>query len=80
MRSLETGRYMLRATNTGITAIIDATGTVRKRLPAFTEGALSGSAQGYVGATPYVRFGNWAVVILSLVLIALSTLNAGRRA
>ena len=80
MRSLETGRYMLRATNTGITAIIDATGTVRKRLPAFTEGALSGSAQGYGGATPYVRFGNWAVVILSLVLIALSTLNAGRRA
>ncbi len=79
MRTLETGRYMLRATNTGITAIIDAEGTVRKRLPAFTEGALTGVAQGYIGATPYVRFGNWAVVALSFVLIALCALSACRR-
>ena len=58
MRALETGRAMLRATNTGVTAIIDQRGAVTARLPGFTEGILKGTAQQFTGATPYVRLGN----------------------
>ena len=47
MRALETGRYMLRSTNTGVTAIIDARGKVQARLDQFTEGVLQGEVQGF---------------------------------
>ena len=59
MRALETGRYMLRATNTGITAIIDERGRIVQPRPQFVTAALDGPAQGYTGRTPYVVWGNW---------------------
>ncbi len=68
MRALETGRMMLRATNTGVTAIIDARGHVLASLPPFTAGSLSGKIQGYAGSTPYVRWGNAPVLALWGVL------------
>jgi len=64
MRALETGRMMLRATNTGVTAIIDAHGHMLASLPLFTRGSLSGKIQGYAGSTPYVRWGNAPVLML----------------
>jgi apolipoprotein N-acyltransferase len=64
MRALETGRMMLRATNTGVTAIIDAKGRVLASLPLFTSGSLTGEIQGYAGSTPYVRWGNAPVLAL----------------
>ncbi|HEV3104281.1 MAG TPA: apolipoprotein N-acyltransferase, partial [Trinickia sp.] len=70
MRSLETGRPMLRATNTGATAAIDAHGRVMARLPAFTVGSLDVSVQGTSGRTPYVTSGNNLVLAVSLVLLA----------
>ncbi|HYT86068.1 MAG TPA: apolipoprotein N-acyltransferase [Burkholderiales bacterium] len=70
MRALETGRTMLRATNTGVTAIIGPRGNVVARLPQFTEGVLSGEVQGYGGASPYVRFGNYPIVLACLALVA----------
>ncbi|WP_246174822.1 apolipoprotein N-acyltransferase [Pandoraea bronchicola] len=71
MRALETGRPMLRATNTGTTAIIDAQGHVQGRLPAMTTGALTGHVQPYSGLTPYVRFGNLPALVLALVALGL---------
>jgi apolipoprotein N-acyltransferase len=68
MRALETGRMMLRATNTGVTAIIDAQGHVLAALPLFQAGSLSGRIQGYTGSTPYVRWGNAPVLVLWGVL------------
>src|SRR5512135_587710 len=68
MRALETGRMMLRATNTGVTAIIDAKGHLLASLPLFTAGSLSGEIQGYAGSTPYVRWGNAPVLTLWGVL------------
>jgi apolipoprotein N-acyltransferase len=65
MRALETGRYMLRATNTGLTAIIDQRGRVRASVPEFVETALHGSAQGFSGSTPYVRWGNLPFLLLA---------------
>lgn len=70
MRALETGRFMLRATNTGMTAIIDPRGRVIARLPQYTEGVLTGEVQGYAGATPYVKLGNYPIVLACLALIA----------
>jgi apolipoprotein N-acyltransferase len=70
MRSLETGRPMLRATNTGVTAIIDAQGRVAGRLPSFTEGLLQGSVQPHEGVTPFVRVGNALIVGLCLLILA----------
>ena len=67
MRAIETGRPMLRATNTGMTAAIDPDGDVNAVLPAFEEGALTVDVQGYKGATPYVRIGNYGVLLLAML-------------
>jgi apolipoprotein N-acyltransferase len=68
-RALETGRYMLRATNTGMTAVVDERGTLVQAAPQFTLATVNASVQGYAGATPYVRWGNAAILILSCVLL-----------
>jgi apolipoprotein N-acyltransferase len=72
MRALETGRYMLRATNTGITAIINQRGEVLKRAPENAIALLEGEAQGFSGTTPYVRFGNLPLLGLIGLLLAAS--------
>jgi len=78
MRALETGRYMLRATNTGVTAIVDPRGTVAARLPGFTEGTLEGEVEGRTGATPYVRLGNALAVGLAFAGIGWALLARRR--
>ena len=82
MRALETGRPMLRATNTGATAAIDEKGNVTATLPYFTDAVLTAQVQGRSGATPYVRTGNWPMVTLcALVLVvALWRVRRVRRA
>lgn len=70
MRARETGRQMARATNTGITAVIDANGAVRARAPAFAVTSLTATVQPYAGATPYVRLGDGPVWLAAVVLIA----------
>ena len=72
MRAMETGRMMLRATNTGMTAAVNPDGTVAAVLPAFTRDALVVTAQGYTGLTPYVRFGNGAIVVVALLTLGLA--------
>lgn len=79
MRSLETQRYMLRATNTGVTAIIDAEGNVRERMPNFTEGVLRGQARGYTGSTPFMHVGNWPAVCAAALLLAVGVYHARRK-
>jgi apolipoprotein N-acyltransferase len=71
MRAIETGRVMLRATNTGATAVIDEKGRVVAQLPAFTDGVLEAKVQGRGGATPYVRWGNWPAVSFCAAVLAL---------
>jgi apolipoprotein N-acyltransferase len=70
MRSLETGRPMLRATNTGTTAAIDAHGNVIARLAPYTVGSIDVTIQGTSGNTPYVTSGNNTVLAISLLLLA----------
>lgn len=73
-RALENGRWMLRATNTGVTAAIDQRGHVVSSLPQFVTASLSVSAPAYQGRTPYSLFGNGMV----LLLLALLLLWAGK--
>ena len=75
-RAVETGRYMLRATNTGVTAIVAPDGAVVGRLPSFTEGVLEGRVRGRTGATPYAAAGNAPVVLGCLVILAAAAARA----
>jgi apolipoprotein N-acyltransferase len=66
-RAIETGRMVLRATNTGATAAIDANGNVVAHVPHDTQISLNTTAQGYTGMTPYASWGNWPFLALSLI-------------
>jgi apolipoprotein N-acyltransferase len=71
MRALENGRYLLRATNTGISAIIDQRGRVLGTVPSFVRGDFATQVRPYAGATPYVRFGNAPAIGLAVVMVLL---------
>ncbi|WP_461535695.1 apolipoprotein N-acyltransferase [Spongorhabdus nitratireducens] len=77
MRALETGRPMIRATNDGITALIDRDGKVLKTTPRFEKNVLTGDIQPVKGETPFMRFGSIPVLLLSILLV-LSGLIASR--
>ena len=68
MRALETGRWMVRSTNTGITAAIDERGRVVSRLPAYTQGALVEQVTPREGRTPYALWGNIPALLLAAAL------------
>ncbi len=67
IRALETSRPMLRATNTGMTAAIDADGTVRAMLDPAEPGVLDVEVQGQQGLTPYAQWGNPPVLAWSVL-------------
>jgi apolipoprotein N-acyltransferase len=67
MRAMEFRRDLLRATNTGISAIIDAHGRIVTRSAQFTATAISGEVRMRQGATPYALTGNPPIVLLSLL-------------
>jgi apolipoprotein N-acyltransferase len=79
MRSLETGRPMLRATNTGATAVVSPDGEVTARLAPFERGVLETSVQGRQGVTPYVLLGNKLMVALACLGLGVAWLMARRK-
>ncbi len=78
LRAMESERYVLRGTNNGISAIIDATGAVLARTPQFEAHALIGQWIPRTGATPYVRWGATPSLLLALGML-LAALLSGRR-
>jgi apolipoprotein N-acyltransferase len=70
VRAIETGRMVLRSTNTGATAIIGHDGQVRQHAPHDDGLILVGKAQSYQGTTPYVRWGNTLFILLSVIGLA----------
>lgn len=72
MRALESGRYLVRAANDGITAVVGPQGDIVARLPQFQEAVLRAEVKPMTGVTPYVRFGNYPVVIGAGVLLMLA--------
>ncbi len=70
VRALETGRFLLRATNTGITAVIAPDGRVAARLAQFEAGVLEGEITPRSGATPYVTLGDYPIIAAMFLLLA----------
>ncbi|WP_432414944.1 apolipoprotein N-acyltransferase [Chromohalobacter israelensis] len=69
LRALENGRYVLRATSNGVTAIIDAQGRITQRAPRFETTSVNGEVQPMQGLTPFTRTGSWPAWGLSLLLL-----------
>lgn len=72
MRALETARFMLRATNTGISAVIDSNGRIITRSKQFASDVVLSEITPLTGETLFVRFGNWP-----LLLFCFTGLGAG---
>jgi apolipoprotein N-acyltransferase len=70
MRAIEAGRYMVRAANDGVSAVIGPHGEVIARAPEFTPVALVSSIVPYAGLSPYAHVGNWLVVSLAALALA----------
>ncbi len=68
LRAMEAGRYLLRVTGAGITAAVDPAGRIIARLPKHEAGFLDVSVPRLSATTPYVRYGDWPVVTLCLLL------------
>ncbi|PWW33926.1 apolipoprotein N-acyltransferase [Chromohalobacter israelensis] len=69
LRALENGRYVLRATSNGVTAIIDAQGHITQRAPRFETTSVNGEVQPMQGLTPFTRTGSWPAWGLALLLL-----------
>jgi apolipoprotein N-acyltransferase len=78
VRAAEAGRYLLRAANRGVTAVIDPHGHVVEELPPFRPGVLRATVRGYTGSTPYARVGNYPV-LLACLLALVAAFAAARR-
>ena len=82
MRAAETGRPILHASISGITAVVDADGHVRQRSELFVNEVTTGTIETRSGSTPYLRFGEWVVVgcLVGLVAAAVVAQRASVRA
>ena len=78
MRAIETGRYLLRVANTGITASIDPSGRVLEQLPLNVERALLARYALLSTITPYVLLGDWALWLAGAICIAAMLLARSR--
>ncbi len=78
MRALETSRVMLRVANTGLSAVIDSRGEVVVRTPQFQPYVLTREIQPLQGSTPYTKFGNWVVIMLTCLLAGLGWAEQNR--
>ncbi len=78
MRAREMARPVLRATNTGVSAVINASGDIQAQTAMFERTVLRADVQPRAGVTPYMRWGDWPVVGVSFAGIVLLLLT-GRR-
>jgi len=78
MRAVETGRYLLRAANTGVSAIIAPNGDMTATVPWFTEDVVYGEFRASDVITPYQRWGNWPLMALLLPLLLSGWQRSGR--
>ncbi len=70
MRALEAGRFVVRATNTGVSAFIGPKGELLHTAPQFEYATMTMDVIPHQGATPYVRTGNWPIISLLCGILA----------
>ena len=78
MRAMETGRFLLRATNTGMTAVVSPKGEIVNQAPLFQETALTGTITPMGGMTPYAKWGDQPIIGVMAILL-LGLMGYGRR-
>ncbi|HCH76404.1 MAG TPA: apolipoprotein N-acyltransferase [Pseudomonas sp.] len=69
MRALEAGRWMIRATNNGITVLIDPYGQITEQIPQFEQAVLYGDVTPMQGLTPYLRWRSWPLIAVCMLLL-----------
>ncbi|OCX93514.1 MAG: apolipoprotein N-acyltransferase [Pseudomonas sp. CO183] len=69
MRALEAGRWMIRATNNGITVLIDPYGDITEQIPQFEQAVLHGEVTAMQGLTPYLRWRSWPLIAVCGLLL-----------
>ena len=69
MRARENGRYMVRATNNGISALINERGEITASVPQFVATTLTGTVELFTGRTPWSRWGDWPLLGLCGLLL-----------
>ena len=78
MRAAETGRAVLQASVSGISAVIDPDGTVHHETGLFQSRIVSASVPTSTGETLYVRFGDWVVLLSALAMLAVTVIAIRR--
>ena len=69
MRALEAGRWMIRATNNGKSALIDPFGEITTTVPQFERAVMYGEVTPMQNLTPYLHWRSWPLIILSVLLV-----------
>ena len=69
MRAMENGRYLLRSTNTGISAVINEKGKIISQSPQFIPHALPATVKLFDGVTPYSRYGNYLIISICVLIL-----------
>ncbi len=77
-RSLETGRYMVRAANTGVSAVIDTKGRVMTQSAQFVDQVVTDEIWPMNGRTPFIIWGNWAIISILSALVLLVFVQSRR--
>ncbi len=80
MRSLELGKPLLRATNNGVTGVVDHRGQIVKQIPQFEKAVLRATVIPTEGLTPFTSLGSWPLYLYILWSLTLSMILIKRRA
>ncbi|MCR9278541.1 MAG: apolipoprotein N-acyltransferase [Pseudomonadaceae bacterium] len=79
MRAVELGRYLLRATNNGMTAVVAPDGSIVAQMPQFEAGVVRAEYAVMTGQTPFGRWGSQPWVLLALAGLSAGTYTRWRR-
>jgi apolipoprotein N-acyltransferase len=78
MRAIETGRYLVRAANDGISGVIGPDGRVLATAPGWEPTVLRTAVVPMLGLPPYARFGNWLIISLAATTLAVILISMRR--
>jgi apolipoprotein N-acyltransferase len=79
MRALETGRWLIRSTNNGISALISPDGNISTTVPQYQQAVMIGEVQRMQGLTPYQEWGIKPLQVVTGLMLLFGLFTAPRR-